>query len=372
MNRILGICNLHDGPHLGPLTLDRPLGCVTVLGRYGLMDFTLSNFSNSGINQIAVLVEDHVQAVRNHIGDGEVWVANTKTGFQRVMFNEKAVNSPKFNTDVANISANRHTLKASHFDYVVIAPAFFMMSVDFREAIKAHKYSGRKISILYKKIDNAKEEFINCNTLKFKKDKSIASVGINLGANDKENISLETFIMNKEEFYQLIDMTKEVSNLYTIRKMVNHVINNGIMEASAIEFKGEVVPFLSFDGYVKNSFKLLNQDLVKKILLKDWTIYTIAHSTPPSIYGPEASIKNSYVANGSMIYGTVENSILSRDVIVEKGAVVKNCIIFTHSTIGKDVHLENVLVDKTAKVVTEKDVKGEENNFLYINYGAKV
>ena len=81
MNKVLGICNLHDGPNLDRLSANTTLGCVTFLGRFGLMDFTLSNFTNSGINKICVLVEDHVQSVRNHIGDGQVWVSNTKTGF---------------------------------------------------------------------------------------------------------------------------------------------------------------------------------------------------------------------------------------------------------------------------------------------------
>ena len=67
MLKVYGICNLHDSPRLGQLTENRPLGPTTFLGRYGLMDFTLSNFSNSGINRVAVLVEKGQQVKQSDV-----------------------------------------------------------------------------------------------------------------------------------------------------------------------------------------------------------------------------------------------------------------------------------------------------------------
>ena len=81
MNKILGICNLHDSPSLGQLTKTRPLGALSFLSRYGLMDFTLSNFSNSDINRIVILTEFNSTAVHNHTRQGDVWINNTKTRF---------------------------------------------------------------------------------------------------------------------------------------------------------------------------------------------------------------------------------------------------------------------------------------------------
>lgn len=372
MNKVLGICNLHDGPRLGRLTADRPLGCVTFLGRYGLMDFALSNFTNSEINKICVLVEDHVQAVRKHIGDGQVWVANTKTGFQKVLFNENGVSSPKFNTDISNITANKDVLDEVNFEYVIIAPAFFLMNVDFREMLKAHIYSQRKISILYKKVDNTGDDFLNCDALSFTKDKRVSGITTNTATSAKANISLETFIINKDEFFKIVEMQKSVSHIYTLRKMIAYVIENKLTEVNAIEFKDLVLPFLSYNHYVKHSLSVLNKDIAESLFKKDWQIYTKIHSTPPTIFGPDAKVKNCYIANGSKIYGTVENCILSRDVIVEKGATVKDSILFTHTVIGKGVDAQYLVTDKYAKVVTEKKPKGEKDSYLYIGYGAKI
>ncbi len=372
MNRVLGICNLHDGPNLGRLSANTTLGCVTFLGRFGLMDFTLSNFTNSGINKICVLVEDHVQSVRNHIGDGQVWVSNTKTGFQRILFNEKGVSSPKFNTDIANITTNRDVIEEASFEYVIIAPAFFIMNVDFRDALKAHIYSQKKISVLYKKIDNADKEFLNCDTISFKKDKSISSVGFNNGQTEKANICLETFIINRDEFFKIVDDQKQVSHIYNLRRMIYHGISTGQLDVNAIEFKDIVIPFLSYDHYVRNSMAVLNKEVAEKLFKKDWLIYTKIHSTPPTVFGPDAEVRNCYIANGCKIYGKVENSILSRDVVVEKGAVVKDCILFTHTEVGKDVKAQYLMCDKTVKIETEKNPTGEKDSYLYIGRGAKI
>ena len=372
MNKVLGICNLHDGPNLGRLTANTPLGCTTFLGRFGLMDFTLSNFSNSEINKICVLVEDHVQSVRNHIGDGQVWVSNTKTGFQRILFNEKAAGDKKFNTDVANISANRDVIEEANFEYVIVAPAFFIMNVDFRDVIKAHIYSKKKISVLYKKVDNADVEFLNCDTINFKKDKSISGIGFNIGASPKANICLETFVINRDEFFRLVDEQKNISHIFSLRRMIYHSLAAGEIDVNAIEFKDIVIPFLSYDHYVRNSMSVLDKAVASKLFKKDWLIYTKIHSTPPTVFGPEADVKNCYIANGCKIYGKVENCILSRDVIVEKGAEVKNCILFTHTEVGKGVKAQYLMCDKTAKVVTEKNPTGEKDSYLYIGRGAKI
>ena len=138
MNKVLGICNLHDSPSLGKLTKTRPLGALSFLSRYGLMDFTLSNFSNSEIDRVVILTESNASAVSSHTLEGNVWINNTKTGFLRSVMNEKMIDSPKFNTDVLNIEAHYSIIDEVNPEYIVVAPTFFLMSLDFRKVIEAH------------------------------------------------------------------------------------------------------------------------------------------------------------------------------------------------------------------------------------------
>ncbi len=372
MNRVLGFCNLHDTPSLGQLTKNRPLGALSFLSRYGLMDFTLSNFSNSGIDKMVILAENNATSILSHIQQGNVWINNTKTGYLRLAINEKMIESPKFNTDIANLEKHYSIISDSNPEYIVIAPTFFLMSLDFRQVIEAHEESGVEASVVYIKCLNANKEYINCDALDVENNNVINHVKVNVGDRKKANISLETFVFNREAFDKLLETSHKVSALYGVRKMLSYMINRHLIVVNAYEYQGFVVPILSSADYVNKSFELLSYEVRQKLFHDDWPIYTTTHNTPPALYGANAQVKNSFVANGSIIKGKVENSIISRDVVIEEGAEVKNCIIFTRGYIGENAHLEYVLTDKNVRVEEVKELSGEKDKVLIIKQGAKI
>lgn len=372
MNKVLGICNLHDTPNLGQLTKTRPLGALSFLSRYGLMDFTLSNFSNSEIDKIIILTESNASAVLNHTQQGNVWINNTRTGFLRIVINEKLIDSPKFNTDIANVETHYSIIEDANPDYIILAPAFFLMSFDFRKMIEFHEETGAEITCLYTTTNKGKKEFLNCDSLEIEKNNVVSHSRANVGDENKQNISLETFIFNKSTFEKIIEMSHRVSSMYGFRKMVSYVINHHRIPVYAYKFDGYVVPILSSSDYMDASFKLLSYNERQKLFSENWPIYTTTHNTPPALYGKNASVMNSFVANGAIIKGTVENSIISRDVVVEEGAVVRNCIIFTQSYIGENAHLEYVLTDKNVRVEEVKKLAGTKDKVLVIKQGEKI
>ena len=117
---------------------------------------------------------------------------------------------------------------------------------------------------------------------------------------------------------------------------------------------------------------MLNYHIRSQLFDAEWPIYTTTHNTPPTLYGKSADVRNSFIANGSIIKGKVENCIISRDVIIEKGAVVTNCIILPRAFVGKDVHADYVVIDTNANVSTVKEVEGTEDKPLFIVQGAKI
>ena len=372
MSKVLGICNLHDTPSMGQLTKTRPLGSLSFLSRYGLMDFTLSNFSNSEIDRMVILAENNISAVRNHTFDGNIWINNTRTGFLRVLLNEQLLDSPKFNTDIANIKENYHIIEDNNPDYIILAPTFFLMSFDFRKLIEFHEESGAEITCVYTKTNRGDKEYINCDSLEIAKNKVITHSRANVGEEKKQNISLETFIFTREAFDKILALSGKVSSMYGFRKMVSYAINHHRIPVYAYEFDGYVVPILSSYDYVNKSFELLKYENRQKLFLEDWPIYTTSHNTPPALYGPKAKVKNSFVANGAIIKGEVENCIISRDVVIEEGAVLKNCILFYQSYVGKNVNLDNVLLEKKARVSEVKKLAGTKEKILIIKQGEKV
>ena len=372
MNKVLGICNLHDSPSLGQLTKNRPLGSLSFLSRYALMDFTLSNFSNSEIDRILVLTENNLSAVLNHTQQGNVWINNTKTGFLRIAMNEKLIEASKFNTDIANIEAHYSIIEDMNPEFIVVAPTFFLYSFDFRKAIEFHEESGAEITCLYVSTKKGDKEYINCDSLEVEKNHIISHSKTNVGEEKNQNISLETFIFTREAFDKVLALSHKVSSMYGIRKIISYAINRHRFITKGYRFEGYVVPILNFNDYVNRSFDLLAYENRQKLFFDDWPIYTTTHNTPPALYGKNSEVKNSFVANGSIIKGHVENSIISRDVVVEEGAVLKNCIIFTKSQIGKDAKLEYVLADKNVKVVEVKKLQGQKGDVMFIRQGEKI
>lgn len=371
MRNVVGLVNLHDGPNLGNLTANRPLGTVTFLGRYGLMDFALSNLSNSGIDRIGILAEKNVQAIRSHMGSGSIWVNNTITGFVRYFTNEKEVNSHHFNTDVNNVRVNKNQLEGLDCDYVVVVPPFMLMSIDFREVVEAHKKSGAEATIVYTHADQADKTYMNCEELILNGDK-VDAVAPFTGNKGVADISLQTYVFNRSAFEKLVSETKNVSALYNIRQMLAFMANRGLISVNAFKFDGYVAPILSLNHYIWYSFELLSYAARCKLFLEDWPIYTTTHNTPPSLYSATADVQNSFIANGSIIKGKVHNSILSREVVVEEGAVVENCILFTKTKVGPGVHANYVVADKGVKIIEKKIVNGTSENYLCIETGVKI
>ena len=372
MNKVLGICNLHDTPSLGQLTKNRPLGALSFLSRYGLMDFTLSNFSNSEIDKILVLTENNSSAVLNHTLQGNIWINNTRTGFLRIAMNEKLIDSPKFNTDIANLETHYSIIEDADPNYIVVAPTFFLMSFDFRKMIEFHEEQGAEITALYYHCKTAKKEYLNCDVFEIAKNHVINRTKVNVGESKEADISLETFVFNRAAFDKVIALSHKVSSMYGLRKTINYAINHHRMVIHAYEYKGFVFPILSSQDYVEQSFKLLSYLERQKLFYDDWPVYTTTHNTPPALYGKNASVKNSFVANGAIIKGTVENSIISRDVVIEEGAIVRNSIIFTQTHIGKDTYLAYVLADKSVQIEEVKRLEGSKDKVLVIKQGERI
>ena len=119
----------------------------------------------------------------------------------------------------------------------------------------------------------------------------------------------------------------------------------------------------------EDDIELLDPEVSKEVFNPEWPIYTRTYDSAPVKYAKGAEIKGSFISNGSIIKGKVENSILGRGVVVEEGAVVKNCVLFSDAHVGKDCHLEYVIADKETEVSFNKNIKGTKEKPLVIKEG---
>lgn len=348
----------------------RAVGAISFLGRYRLIDFPLSNMTNSGIDSIQLFVNKDPRSIVSHVGTGRHYDINSKRGELNVLFSDEFSTSI-YNHDIAAFNANRAEIEDMPQKYVVVATNYMVYSLDYNDVIDAHMATGADITMVYKTVDNAKDAFIGCDTFVLNKQKGVQSIEKNRGNFKTRNISLEAYVMSKEMFLGLIDQAVNTSSLYTMSDMLNDACT--FLDVRGFEYKGYLAAINTFENYYKANMELLNDAAARNELFKkDWPIYTKTNDSCPTRYSANGSAVGSFVSNGCTIYGTVENCIIGRGVVIGEGSVVKNCVICPETVIGDGVTMEYVVADKHVSITNVKEVCGTADNVAYIKRNDKI
>ena len=365
MAKVVGYINLHSDVSYKGLTEKRPVASVSFLGRYGIIDFVLSNMSNSNVDTVGILIKEKPRSLFKHLGNGNSWNFNSKSGGVSLLYNEKYANSSMYNHDINNIVENIAFLEKSQADYVVIAPAHIITTMNYADVVDAHAKSGAEITMVYQKIDNADETFVGSDFLRLK-GKQVMEIKNNKGNRKERNISLETYVINKKTLLKLISYAQKISSFFNLRDTLAYLCDE--RKIMAYEYKGFARCIDSYEAYYKVSMEFLDMDVSTQVFKSTWPIFTNTNDTPPTKYLKNAIVKKSFVANGAIIDGEVDVCILSRNVTIGKNAVVKNCIILNGSKVCAGAHLENVVIDKDARVEKKTELIGEGEP-LYVKEG---
>ena len=136
--------------------------------------------------------------------------------------------------------------------------------------------------------------------------------------------------------------------------------------------RGFVACVNDFKSYFNANIDLLDYDKAMDLFNSDWPIYTRTNDSCPTQYYSDVTVQNSMVSNGCIVEGDIVNSVIGRGVVIKKGAVIKNSIILPGAIIGEDVHIENVVVDKKARIVRKKELIGHTDQPLYVKRNDKI
>ena len=343
----------------------RPIGAFSFLGRYRVIDFPISNMSNSGIERVQVYTGNNPRSIVEHLGSGRHYNINSKRGNLQMLFNEGSKVNEIYNTNIEAFSENLSFIERQHADYVVIAPSYMVYRQDFAKMLDAHVDSGADVTLLYHRVDTARTAFLNCDVLNLNRQKGVQAIEHNLGNVKDRNIFMDTYVMKKDLLLKLIADAKALSSAYTLTQIINEEL--GDLDVRGIQHKGYFNAIMDFKDYINANMALLDPAQAADLFLEEgWPIYTRTTDSCPTKYLETATVRNSMISNGCIIEGTVENSIIGRGCRIEKGAVVKNCIVTAYSVIGEDVHIENQVVDKWAQIRHTKEIIADAENPGYI------
>ena len=184
------------------------------------------------------------------------------------------------------------------------------------------------------------------------------------------NYSLGITIIGKELLKKLIADGINDEAVSFNREIIAKKVKS--LNVVGYEHKEYVALMNNTNSYYTASMDTLRSDVRSQLFNKERPIYTKTRDDMPTRYGTKASVKNSAIADGCIIEGTVTNSILFRGVKVAKGASVTNCILMQETSVGADAVIQNVISDKNAVITDELVIKGSENKRFFIKKNQEV
>lgn len=362
LKNYMGIINLDENEdRIRELTRHRPLASVPIAGRYRIIDFILSNMTNAGIDNIGIFTKVNSRSLMDHLSNGRPWDLNRKIEGLRVFnFSE---NDPVYD-DIHNFSNNMEYFTYSRQQYVIVAPSYMICNIDYHKLAKYHEDSENDITIVYKKVNDADRSFYKCDVLNIYNGDRIASVGENIGTYKEANICMETYVMKKELFIEIVYDCVRTGRCRKLKKAIYSSLDR--YNVGAYEFMGYLKCVNSLYSYYKANMDFLNPRVNKEIFFDQSPIYTKTKDESPTKYTNDSHVVNSIVASGCVIEGYVENCVISRKVHIAKGAILKDCIILQNCEIGPNAKLSNIITDKYVKIEADKELKGDKDIPLVI------
>lgn len=359
-NDVLGIIFANGNEYALPeLTASRTMASMPVGGKFRLIDFYLSNFTNSGINNVGVIANKNFMSLTDHLGSGKAWDLSRKRSGLAFL---TPYDGKDYSNEIEMLYNIHGYLENSKENYVLVTSANAVTNFDFDDVFDFHSAKNADITIVYKNTQ-VPEGIKRPMILDIAEDNKINEIYITPKAEGVKNICFGTILVSKHLLLTIIKQALSV-NETNIKK----VIRNAVLEhrAYAFENKGYFAPITTMKEYYNFNMDLMNPEVRRELFNKERPIYTKVRDDTPCQYGLNCSITNSLVSQGCVIDGTVENCVISKGVHIGKGSVVKNCIIMQDTKIGDNVNLNYVIIDKDVVVNDKRDLMGYESYPIFI------
>ena len=368
MAKAFGIINT-SGNHIWVEGMQeyRPIGAFSFLGRYRVIDFPMSNFSNSDIDRIHVMVGNKPRSITEHLGTGRHYNINSKKGKVQVLFADNHSRNDIYNTDIDAFNENIYSIERMREPYVVIAPSYMVFKQNFRELLDSHVESGADITLLYHSVENANEAYLNCDYVTLNRQKGVLEIKKNRGDEAQRDIFMGTYVMKTELFIELIKKAKSLSSMYTLPQIVG--LSCEELDVRGYAHEGYFAALTDLKSYYDANMSLLDIEKAEDLINEEWPIYTRTNDSCPTKYFTDAEVKHSVVSNGCKIEGTIENSIIGRGCTIKKGVVIRNSVVLPDSYIEEGIHIENQIIDKHSRLLHCKELIGTPQQPGYVRRG---
>ncbi len=356
------------------LTSDRTVAAIPFACRYRLIDFALSNLVNANISNIQIVANYNYRSLVEHIGSGKDWdLARRASGVNVISPYQTAVNadSKMFTSRMEALKNMKEYVSEFSEEYVVLMDSDTVLNIDIQDVIKKHEKTGAAITIVTQPMKPGailKTPRMMLSSVAGR----VTDIAREQAYNERNpELSLNIFVM-KTEYLKILIEEAEAYNLHSLTDFM--LRNCKSSNYRTYKYSGHVASIYSFNDYYAQSMELVKSEKARDSIFgkKEFPIFTRVHNSAPTAHKASAVVENSMIADECNIEGTVINSVIFRDVTIEKGAVVKNCVLFHGTHVAKGANLNCIVTDKDVFITEGVTLSGNDNMPFYIHKNAKI
>ncbi len=371
MANVLGLifANMHEQT-LPELTKARAMASVPFGSKYRLIDFPLSGMVNSGITQVGIITKQNYYSLMNHLGMGSEWDLARKTGGLHILPPYGRENAGMYRGRLEALAGAGEFIHESNAEYVVMTDSNVIANMDLKPIVDFHEKNEADITCVYGKVVYDTERAQLQTILCVNESGEVYDVLARPAISGEMNAALNVYVM-KRKFLEDIIRESECRSLYSFETdILQHKLHDFKIMGYKYEKYFEIID--SMKSYYKATMDMKNRDISREVFSLDTPIYTKVRDVAPAKYGIDCSVKSSLVADGCIIDGTVENSVLFRGVKVGKGAVVKDSIVMQGAVIEEKASFINAVADKDVTITKNRTITGSADFPVYISKGGVV
>lgn len=371
MGNVLGLvfANMHDTT-LGDMTKNRTMGSVMFGGRYRLIDFPLSNMVNSGISEVGVITKSNYQSLLDHLGSAREWDLARKKGGLYILPPFGNVESTLYRGRIEALYGAMSFIKHSRAKYVILSDCDVVTNIDYKPIVAAHIESGADITAVAHTGVYSSDDIKTSTVFNVDADKNVTSVLINPDISGTCTTSLNVFVMSMDFLIETVNDAMARGNVSFERNILQEKCRE--LKIKIYEYDNYFSKLNSPESYFKSNMALLEPENARKLFVPKRSIYTKVSDNAPVKYDLDSKVSNSLIADGCIIEGEVENSVLFRGVKVGKGAKVKNCILMQDTVVGDNAELSYLITDKNVSICENHVLTSSPQYPMYVGKGASV
>ncbi|QGU93872.1 glucose-1-phosphate adenylyltransferase [Clostridium bovifaecis] len=354
-----------QGTRLKILTKNNAKPAVPFGGKYRIIDFTLSNCSNSGIDTIGVLTQYQPHILNSHIGIGSPWDLDRNSGGVTIL-------PPHIRDDGGNwymgtadaIYQNLHFIDKYEPEYLLVLSGDHIYKMDYSKMLKFHKEKDADATIAV--IDVPIAEANRFGIMNTDNTDKIFEFEEKPEHPKNNKASMGIYIFNWKILRKLlIDDAKDKSSSHDFGKNIIPKLLNSGRNIYAYSFQGYWKDVGTIESLWEANMDLLNSENELNIYDRDWKIYSVSPTKPPQYIGSDAKIHNSLIVEGCAIFGTVKNSILFPGVYVGKNSVIEDSVIMSNTKIGENVIIRKCIIGSET-VIRKNSIIGNSEDITLI------